>query len=124
MRSFPPLLLPASMNIMSRKSLADFPKPRGHPYEKKQRDHAPVLAMVLSKPRNGQSHDRPGAEPRSVGRNCGGHFALGFALVRQFICCFRVVFKGGLLIWAVDGVFRGVNPWRRCLGAAVLGYEL
>jgi hypothetical protein len=35
-----------------------------------------------------------------------------------------IVFKGGLLVWAVDEVFRGVNPWRRCLGAALLGYEL
>jgi hypothetical protein len=35
-----------------------------------------------------------------------------------------LVFKGGLLVWAVDEVFRGVNPWRRCLGAAVFGYEL
>ena len=36
----------------------------------------------------------------------------------------EIVFKGGLLIWAIDELFRGVNPWRRCLGAAVLGYEL
>ena len=25
-----------------------------------------------------------------------------------------------LVIWAGDEVLRGVNPWRRCLGAAVL----
>jgi hypothetical protein len=36
----------------------------------------------------------------------------------------KIVFKCGLLVWAVDELFRGVNPWRRCLGAAVLGYEL
>ena len=36
----------------------------------------------------------------------------------------KFIFKGGLLVWAVDEVFRGVNPWRRCLGAAVFGYEL
>jgi hypothetical protein len=35
-----------------------------------------------------------------------------------------VVFKGGLLIWAADEIVRGVNPWRRCLGAAVTVYEL
>ena len=35
-----------------------------------------------------------------------------------------IVFKGGLVVWAVDEVFRGVNPWRRCLGAAVFGCEL
>lgn len=33
------------------------------------------------------------------------------------------MFKGGLLVWAVDEVFRGVNLWRRCLGAVVFGYE-
>jgi hypothetical protein len=35
-----------------------------------------------------------------------------------------VVFKGGLLVWAGDEIVRGVNPWRRCLGAAVASYEL
>jgi len=24
--------------------------------------------------------------------------------------------------WAVDEVVRGVNPWRRCLGAGVLAF--
>jgi len=32
--------------------------------------------------------------------------------------------KVGLLIWAVDEILRGVNPWRRCLGAAVFCYAL
>jgi len=36
----------------------------------------------------------------------------------------EVVFKGGLIVWAIDEIVRGVNPWRRCLGAAVLVYEL
>jgi hypothetical protein len=27
----------------------------------------------------------------------------------------EIVFKGALLVWAVDEIFRGVNPWRRCL---------
>jgi hypothetical protein len=35
-----------------------------------------------------------------------------------------VVVKGGLLFWAADEIFRGVNPWRRCLGAAVVVYEI
>ena len=35
-----------------------------------------------------------------------------------------IVFKGGLIVWALDEIFRGVNPWRRCLGGAVLAYEL
>lgn len=29
-----------------------------------------------------------------------------------------------LIIWALDELLRGVNPWRRTLGAAVLVYEL
>lgn len=36
----------------------------------------------------------------------------------------EIVFRGSLLIWAADEIFRGVNPWRRCLGAVVLVYEL
>ncbi|BAL78937.1 hypothetical protein S23_57460 [Bradyrhizobium cosmicum] len=35
-----------------------------------------------------------------------------------------IVFRGGLVVWALDEIFRGVNPWRRCLGAGVLIYEL
>jgi hypothetical protein len=31
-----------------------------------------------------------------------------------------VVAGGALVWWAVDEVLRGVNPWRRLLGAAVL----
>ncbi|MCA1359255.1 hypothetical protein I6F14_04890 [Bradyrhizobium sp. IC3069] len=35
-----------------------------------------------------------------------------------------IVLKGGLMIWGADEIIRGVNPWRRCLGAAVVVYEL
>ena len=35
-----------------------------------------------------------------------------------------VVFTGGLVVWATDEIVRGVNPWRRFLGAAVLVYEI
>lgn len=31
-----------------------------------------------------------------------------------------VVGTVALVVWAVDEVVRGVNPWRRCLGGAVL----
>jgi hypothetical protein len=31
--------------------------------------------------------------------------------------------KAGLFVWAFDEVLRGVNPWRRCLGTAVLIYQ-
>ena len=33
-----------------------------------------------------------------------------------------IVMKGGLIIWGADEIVRGVNPWRRCLGAAVVLY--
>ena len=36
----------------------------------------------------------------------------------------EIVFKGGLIVWAIDEIVRGVNPWRRCFRAAVLVYEL
>lgn len=32
----------------------------------------------------------------------------------------RVVALLALAIWALDEIVRGVNPWRRCLGGAVL----
>ena len=32
----------------------------------------------------------------------------------------RIAATGFLVIWAGDEVLRGVNPWRRCLGSAVL----
>ena len=35
-----------------------------------------------------------------------------------------MVVKGGLVIWGADEIIRGVNPWRRCLGAAVVVYEV
>lgn len=35
-----------------------------------------------------------------------------------------IVVKGGLVIWGADEIVRGVNPWRRCLGAAVVVYVL
>ena len=34
----------------------------------------------------------------------------------------KVVSTGSLIVWALDEVVRGVNPWRRFLGAAVLIY--
>ncbi len=42
----------------------------------------------------------------------------------KFSTVLTVVFKGGLLVWSADEIVRGVNPWRRCLGAAVAIYEL
>ncbi|MEH3116954.1 MAG: hypothetical protein PGN25_04905 [Methylorubrum populi] len=32
----------------------------------------------------------------------------------------RIVALASLAVWAIDEIVRGVNPWRRCLGAAVL----
>ena len=36
----------------------------------------------------------------------------------------RVVAAGSLFWWATDEVLRGVNPWRRLLGAGVLAGQL
>ena len=36
----------------------------------------------------------------------------------------KVVATGSLIFWALDEVVRGVNPWRRFLGIAVLIYEV
>ena len=32
--------------------------------------------------------------------------------------------RAALVVWGIDELLRGVNPWRRCLGAAVLVYEV
>jgi hypothetical protein len=34
----------------------------------------------------------------------------------------KVIATGGLIVWALDEVVRGVNPWRCFLGVAVLIY--
>src|SRR5207253_904286 len=36
----------------------------------------------------------------------------------------RVLAAGGLIWWAVDELIRGVNLWRRLLGAAVLAGQI
>ena len=36
----------------------------------------------------------------------------------------EIVVKAAIFVWSIDEVLRGVNPWRRCLGVAVLCYEL
>jgi hypothetical protein len=35
-----------------------------------------------------------------------------------------VLATGGLIWWAVDEIVRGVNPWRRLLGATVLAGQI
>jgi hypothetical protein len=42
---------------------------------------------------------------------------LAFSAKTSFVL--TLAFKGALLIWAGEEIVRGVNPWRRCLGAAV-----
>jgi hypothetical protein len=36
----------------------------------------------------------------------------------------EIVVKAAIFVWAIDEIWRGVNPWRHCLGASVLVYEL
>jgi hypothetical protein len=54
----------------------------------------------------------------AVGLNWMGHPSeqLGVALA--------IIFKAALFFWAGDELLRGINPWRRCLGVAVLCYAL
>ena len=63
------------------------------------------------------------------------NLALWIAIVAAFIlwvlhptgrvgAALELIFKGALLFWAIDEVVRGVNPWRRCLGGAVICYGL
>jgi len=35
-----------------------------------------------------------------------------------------VLATAGLVWWAIDELFRGVNPWRRLLGGAVLAGQI
>lgn len=35
-----------------------------------------------------------------------------------------IVAKGAIILWAIDEILRGVNPWRRCLGAGVLLFAI
>ena len=35
-----------------------------------------------------------------------------------------VIGTAALFIWAIDEIVRGVNPWRRALGAGVLVWQL
>jgi uncharacterized membrane protein len=41
-----------------------------------------------------------------------------------FGAALTIIVKGGLLVWAAVEIFRGANPWRRCLGTAVAVYEI
>jgi hypothetical protein len=36
----------------------------------------------------------------------------------------RVIATGALIWWAADEIIRGVNPWRRLLGGAVLAGQI
>ncbi|CAO4178130.1 hypothetical protein [Methylorubrum populi] len=46
--------------------------------------------------------------------------ALMPGLPAPLIAGLRIVALVSLAIWALDEILRGVNPWRRCLGAGVL----
>jgi hypothetical protein len=49
---------------------------------------------------------------------------LGLASTGRLGVAFEVVVKGGLFVWAIDEVLRGVHPWRRSLGPVLLAYAL
>jgi hypothetical protein len=114
------------MNTMFRKSLADIAKPWGH--QSLPRSSNAIMRQFLQWFfRNRETGEVTIAQaPNLV---LWGAIAAGILL--WFLpssgnqsAALGIVFKGGLLVWAVDEVFRGMNPWRRCLGTAVFGYEL
>ncbi len=47
-----------------------------------------------------------------------------FPFAGQANFALKIVMRGGLIIWGFDEILRGVNPWRRCLGAAVVAYQI
>jgi hypothetical protein len=49
---------------------------------------------------------------------------IGFAPSGSVDDGLAVVATGALVIWAVDELVRGVNPWRRILGGAVLTVQV
>jgi hypothetical protein len=53
-----------------------------------------------------------------------GGLIWGFRPTGRLHIAFEIVFYGALLFWGLDEVFRGVNPWRRCLGVGVVCYEI
>lgn len=44
--------------------------------------------------------------------------------LRNLSLACTVAVTGGLIVWAMDEIVRGVNPWRRFLGAAVAIYTV
>jgi len=55
-----------------------------------------------------------------------GAFGIGALLhpTGTFATVVEVVGRVALLVWALDEVVRGVNPWRRILGTTVLLWQL
>ena len=51
-----------------------------------------------------------------AGRLFHGHPAVALVL--------SDVASGAIVFWSLDEMFRGVNPWRRLLGAAVLAFSV
>jgi len=47
-----------------------------------------------------------------------------FPFAGQADFALKIVTRGALVIWGFDEILRGVNPWRRCLGAAVVVYMI
>ena len=54
----------------------------------------------------------------------GCEYALRAGPAGHLGAALQIVVRAAIFVWAIDEVWRGVNPWRRCLGAGVLGYEL
>jgi hypothetical protein len=106
------------MNIMSRKSFADVAKPLGPSLPRRSN------AIMRQFFRNRETGEVTIAQAPNL--------VLWVVIAAGILlwvlpssgnpsAALGIVFKGGLLIWAAHEVFRGVNPWRRCLWGSRAG---
>lgn len=82
--------------------------------------------MVFPQSQDRRYHDCTVTQSHSVDCDRGRPFALGMAISRQSKLGpddRAIAVNGGLVLWTVDEIVRGVNRWRRSLGAVVLLYE-
>ena len=96
----------------------------------------PTLAQMCGRDRDpGQQSDSKGRRGWLAVRRVPHDLPLSIFLVSTAILWLRtpndaistvvkVVANGSLIVWALDELLRGVNPWRRFLGVVVLIYEV
>jgi hypothetical protein len=90
-------------------------------FESGRRDGAKTSALVFPQPRDGSDHRCSDTKPRAQRLSRLGGLWLGHPN-GAISTVAKVAATGSLIVWALDEVVRGVNPWRRFLGVAVLIY--